>query len=240
MSYNSKELDVLKIKIDNKKLHSKDANLNPVLAKHCFIQLLVAPPKSGKSNLVGNILCNSKFYGLDYWDEIVYFSPTCDIDKTSKSFLDKMDNVTKISDHDDLKNMNNLITSIIDEQKAVDEEDRERKLLVFDDCIGYFDKSSVLGHLATRYRHYNISVIICSQQYKKIPLIMRNCATAIIFFNLGNKKEFEKIFDEFGRSFGENFLDVILPYLKERYSFIFVNVEDQKVYSNFNKLLMEK
>ncbi len=233
-------LDVLKVKKDNFKYDPKDLRLNPILAKHCFIQLLVAPPKSGKSNLVGNILCNSHFYGLDYWDEIIYFSPTCDIDKTAKSFLDKMDNVTKISDHDDLKNMNNMITTIIDEQKETEEDKRERKLLVFDDCIGYFDKSSVLGHLATRYRHYNISVIICSQQYKKIPLILRNCATSIIYFNLGNKKEFEKIFDEFGRSFGENFLNVTMPALKEPYSFIFINVEDQKVYSNFNKLLLEK
>jgi hypothetical protein len=233
-------LDVLKVKKDNFKYDEKDLKLNPILAKHCFIQLLVAPPKSGKSNLVGNILCNSNFYGLDYWDEIIYFSPTCDIDKTAKSFLDKMENVTKISDHDDLKNIDNMIRSIVQEQKEANVDDRERKLLVFDDCIGYFDKSSALAYLATRYRHYNISVIICSQQYKKIPLIMRNCATSIIYFNLGNKKEFEKIFDEFGRCFGEDFLEMTLPHLKERYSFIFINIEDQKVYSNFNKLLMEK
>lgn len=235
-----KMLEVLKVKKENEKIHPKDIKLNPILPRHSFIMLLVAPPKTGKSNLVGNILCNSNFYGLDYWDEIIYFSPTAEIDDTTSSFLKKIDNATVISDHNDLKNMSSMITSIIDEQKQADAKDRERKLLVFDDCIGYFDKSSVLGHLATRYRHYDLSIILCSQQYKKIPLIMRNCATAIIYFNLGNKKEFEKIFDEFGRSFGEDYEDITLPHLKERHSFIYINIPEQKVYSNFNKLLIEK
>jgi len=230
-------LDILKVKKDNYKMETKDEKLNPILAKHCFIQLLIAPPKSGKSNLIGNFLCNSNFYGLDYWDEIIYFSPTADVDKTTKSFLKKMDNVTQISDHDSLKNMNYLIREIIREQL----DDRERrKLLVFDDCVGYFDKSDALGDLSTRYRHYNLSVLICSQQYRKIPLILRNCATSLIFFNLNNDKEFDKIFDEFGHSFGMDFLSVVIPHLKEPYSFIYLNKEDQKVYSNFNKLLIDK
>lgn len=233
-------LDVLVVKKENYKMHPKDAKLNPILAKHCFIQLLIAPPKCGKSNLIGNFLCNSNFYGLDYWDEIMYFSPTADVDKTTKSFLNKMDNVSVISDHPSLKNLDFIIRELINEQLEKDDEERERKLLVFDDCVGYFNKSEALGDLSTRYRHYNISVLICSQQYRKIPLILRNCATSLIFFNLANDREFDKIFDEFGHSFGQNFLQVVLPYLKEPHSFIFLNKEDQKVYFKFNKLLMEK
>jgi hypothetical protein len=233
-------LDVLKVKKDNFKLDLRDANLNPVLAKHSFIQLLIAPPKSGKSNLIGNFLCNSNFYGLDYWDEIIYFSPTADVDKTTNSFLKKMDNVTQISDHESLKNINYLIREIINEQMESGLDNRERKLLVFDDCVGYFDKSDALGDLSTRYRHYSISVLICSQQYRKIPLILRNCATSLIFFNLNNDKEFAKIFDEFGHSFGMDFLSVVLPHLKEPFSFIYLNKEDQKVYSKFDKLLIDK
>lgn len=235
-----KKLEILKVKKENDVMHPKDVKLNKILPIHSFIMLLIAPPKSGKSNLVGNILCNSNLYGLNYWDEILYFSPTAEIDKTTSSFLGKMDNVTIMSDHNDLLNMDQLITAIIDEQKATKKEDRERKLLVFDDCIGYFDKSPILGHLATRYRHYDLSIILCSQQYKKIPLIMRNCATALIYFNLGNQVEFNKIFDEFGRSFGENYNEITQPYLKQKYSFIFINIEDQKVYHNFDTLLLEK
>jgi hypothetical protein len=37
-----------------------------------------------------------------------------------------------------------------------------------------------------------------------------------------------------------DFLSVVIPHLKEPYSFIYLNKEDQKVYSNFNKLLIDK
>ena len=81
-------------------------------------------------------------------------------DKTLK-VLYKDDGIIKI--HDDLENgaIDTIIDTIIDEQNDLEDDEREHKLLVLDDCLGFLKQK--LAYLCSRFRHYKISNCISSQ-----------------------------------------------------------------------------
>jgi len=243
-----KDLTVLRVKstqVDH------DDGLNPILPKHAFLMLLVAPPKRGKSNLVMNILANENYYGEcntgeDYFSEIWYFSPTCEFDNTTSSVIEKIENLIMISDPSDLSNLTSLIKNIVKDRAEKTKEyvkdkvpihERDKALIVLDDCIGFFTKE--LEVLCTRYRHFGISIIITSQQFRKIPLLCRNCCNALIFFDLGAPKELLKIEEEFGCHYGEDFMDLADKAIERQYDFCFMNHDAQKLYKNFSELLRD-
>ena len=235
-------LEVLKVKDIKTKVHKLDKKLKDPLPKHAFLMLLIAPPRSGKSALIANLIANPNFYnGVEYWDNIYYCSPTQDFDNTNKKYLKKMDNVIQISEHSDLVHLESILKDIIDKQKELDEkkEEKERILIILDDCVGYMDKNEALANLCTRYRHYGISIIITSQQYRKIPLIIRNCAGHIIFFKLNNSKELDKIDSEFGENYSDEFVKLAHHCTDKKYDFCYLNNEEMKVYHKFDTLVLD-
>jgi hypothetical protein len=238
----SKSLDVLKVKDIKNASHKLDKTLPEVLPKHPFSMLIVAPPKSGKSSLIANLLANPNMYNAEeYFDEIYYISPTQMQDNTTKHYLKKLDNVIQIHEHDDIMHLETIIKDIIKSQKELEEEKepKQRILLVLDDCIGYMDKNNELIALCSRYRHWGLSIIIVSQQYRKIPLLMRNCAGNIIFFKLNNEKELEKIDDEFGQNFSGNFIEIAKFCTKEKYNFCYLDNENLKIWHNFKTMVLD-
>ena len=111
-------LEVLKVKDIKTKVHKLDKKLKDPLPKHALLMLLIAPPRSGKSALIANLIANSNFSnGVEYWDNIYYCSPTQDFDNTTKKYLKKMDNVIQISEHSDLVHLESILKDIIDKKK---------------------------------------------------------------------------------------------------------------------------
>ena len=56
--------------------------LNPILPKPPSLLLMISPIRTGKSTIISNLLLNSNFYGQDFFDETIVFSPTINNDKT--------------------------------------------------------------------------------------------------------------------------------------------------------------
>lgn len=220
-------------------------DLNPVLPPHAFNLGIIAPPRSGKSNLIMNLLLNPDFYynkkkhPYSYFDEIYYLSPTQTFDFTTKSLLPKLDNLIQISDPDELANADILLEQLQKEQSDAEEEDRKKILVIFDDMVGIIEKLPKLVQLATKFRHYSMSIITVSQSYRRIPSTMRNCWTALIFYDLKNQKEFIKIHDEFTGSI-PNSEALIQQIVKKRYDFVYFNIERQTFYHNFEKLVWSR
>ena len=226
-----------------KKPIEKDHGINPILMPHAFLKIIVAPPRSGKSNCIINLICNSDFYrgktGDHYFDEIYYLSPTQCFDKTTMNALKMLDNVVQISDVDQLLHSDVILKTLQAEQKALPADERRRILVVFDDMIGYMKRNSEVALLATKYRHYSLSIIIVAQSYRAIPPLIRNCANAMICFGLSNYKEYEKIYEEIGSGFPE--FETMFNYATEKkYSFIYCDIERQKVFRNFEEILYDK
>ena len=232
-------LEVLKVKDVKKIIHPMDLKLHEALPRHPFLQLLVAPPRSGKTNLLMNILFNENYYKADkYWDTIYYISPTQLFDVTCKHYLPKMENIVQISQVEDIINLDTILQHIIDGQKKLFKkgDDMERILIVLDDCVSYLKPISVL---ATKYRHHHISIAIVSQNFRSIPLMIRNCANSVIVFHLNNMKEVEKIDNEYGENHCANFTDLLQQHTSKKHSFIHIDNERMKIYSGFDNLICD-
>ena len=98
-------------------------------------------------------------------------------------------------------------------------------------------RHNVLKQLFTFGRSSKISVILISQRYKAIPLILRINSTHLIVFDLKNQKEEEGFLEE-----NECFIDDIEAKYnnvvkKQRYNFFYVNKITRKAYNNFQYIL---
>jgi len=113
----------------------------------------------------------------------------------------------------------------------------KRILICMDDCCGFMDKSLAL--LTTKYRHYGLSIILTSQNFRSIPLITRNCAGSVIIFHLNSGKEWEKITDEHGNNFSEDFEEIARKNTAVKYTFVMLNNETMKMTAGFNDVLID-
>jgi len=244
-----KKNSVLKI-LPVKKEKEKPSILNPILPIFPSCTCIVAPPRAGKSNLVMNLLANPNFYyggnendpdNPSFFDEIHYLSPTSRFDKSTKTILSKMDNVIQIDDMEELQNIAFYVQALQQSQKDWDEDKegrpRPKILLVYDDMVDLLVQSKV-DMLSTKFRHYNFSVICISQSYKKLPPVLRNCMTALIFFNLMSEKEFIKLFEEHTQAIPGYWEHIKL--LNKKYQFLYYNIESQTLYHNFETLIWSK
>lgn len=243
------DLRILKVKTEKENILPIEKELHPHLPRHAFLELIVAPPRSGKSSLIANMLANHNYYNKYdskkdefYFQTIYYISPSQLFDRVTKTYLQKLETeVIQISDPEDIKQIEHVLKDIMKNQMKLHEEEEPMKriLIVLDDCIGYFDDS--LATLCSRYRHWSLSIIITSQQYRKIPLLIRNCAGHIIVFKLNNSKEIEKITDEWGEAYTTpaNFESILRHSTEKKYNFLYMDNENLKMYQNFETLIMD-
>tara|TARA_R110000765_G_scaffold222631_6_gene326755 strand:+ start:76 stop:693 length:618 start_codon:yes stop_codon:yes gene_type:complete len=182
------------------------------------------------------MLLNSDFYGQDYFDQITVISPTINNDKTSRFLKKVADCHDKYSDE--------LVQGIIDRQCSYeDPADRPDIALILDDIIGQIRRESYLNHLASRFRHYNIKLLMMSSQnYRAVsPIIRSNCTHMIIGSPFPNSKEMGKIAEEMGDQFGgyDNFLSIYHMATPEKYDFLYLDLTSNPplAYHNFSHVV---
>lgn len=217
----------------------KKSDLHEHLLEPPFNGILVAPTCCGKSSVVLNLLMNDNFYKKSF-EKIYYFSPSVMIDKTLKAIAHD-DDIVKICEDEDLDKADDLLKLIVQGQKELKEkgQDMPQILIVYDDMLQYLKTSSFIGSLYTKSRHFGISVLITSQNYKSIPLKARNNSQMVLVFKLYNESEIDKIEDEIGCNF-PNWLDNYKVATKDRYNFLYCDLRGMKLYHNFTDLLWSK
>ena len=105
-------------------------------------------------------------------------------------------------------------------------------LVVVDDCVGYMGKS--LEKLASRYRHYKISLVVASQQFRMLPPTLRTCAGYWILYKTHNSKEVAKMDEEFSGQFPD-FIGLYNTATEEKYNFLLLNVIKGETWHNFTR-----
>ena len=230
-------LSILPVKKHNKK---PEFDLPDVFPNTAHSWLLIAPTKSGKSNLVLNLVYSE---GINYKRQfpegnIFYISPTVQLDDTLKAVM-KDDDIVKITDFESLENLDTVLSEIIKEQKETPEEERENVLIILDDCIEYLKKSRVLANLTTKNRHYRISLIITTQSFRAVAPLIRKNITCHICFRMYNTKELQAINEEILSGF-EDGLKHYEKAVEKPYSFLYANCRDMKLYERFENLLWSK
>lgn len=215
----------------------KDIAKVGILPVHSFFMCIYSVPKSGKSNLIINILKNKDFHYQKRYDTIYYISPTLDSDKTCKCVMDD-DEIIKIYEPDDITNIDNILNAILENQKEINKEESHSSLIIMDDMLGMLHGSSLITRICSKYRHYNTSFIVVSQAFKSLSPIIRQCASHWILFHTENRKELSKIEEEFAGF--NNFRQIYEENTREKYSFIYIDINKQRIYRNFEELVYEK
>ena len=224
------KLEILPVKT----MENRNAKgIPPPLLQPPFLWIIVGSVRSGKSVMLMNLLMNKNFGYNDYFDNIIFLSPTLPSDKTGQ-ILYKDEDIIKITDG--LDNLNEILQVIVEEQKNSD----EKLLVVMDDILGLLGSNqSFFSSLCSRYRHYNMSIVVTTQDFRKIPQTCRYNATGYCLFKSHNTKEVEKLEEEFGGSFPD-FLNLYKEATSEKYSFLYLNMEKAQAFKRFDELLWEK
>ena len=188
------------------------------------LTLIIASTKSGKSNYILNLLANDDFIGSNYFDKYMVISTTLGCDPKGALYEELFD----CEDHYDDK----MITDFIKSQKKYGSRDKmPYTCICLDDVLTPdFKKGNEVSLLGTRFRHFNVGLLILSIQHlKAISPILRSNATDIIVFKVNNSKEYEKIKEEWSPLFGdEKTFDKIYDYAigYAPYSFLYLKLSE--------------
>lgn len=230
----SKQLKILKV-VDPP--NTKQRALHPNLPQPPSLVLMIMPTKTGKSTIISNMLLNKDFYGQDFFDETVVISPTINNDQTSRFIKQAFDTYDYYND--------DLIKDIVKRQNQYEKEDMPSMCLVLDDCLG--EKTTALNNLSSRYRHYNIDLLIMSSQLlKKVSPTVRANANWVLCGRLTNQAEYEKLYEEYSGMFNQdgkdNFREAYLTCTKKRYDFMTLKLTENpaEIWLNFNEKLYPK
>ena len=229
--FSSADLTVYEVKDERPSL-PLPRPLNPVLPDIPGVLLFLMKCKSGKSNMVANMLNREEYYeGI--FDKIIIVSPTVKIDKSSQLyFREEVEDLYEV--HDDVENVNEIIQSIIDRQEEFDVNDPDnlppRLCLVLDDISGYLQRNSLVAHIFSRYRHYNLTIFLSNQTIKILPTVCRAMATAVFLSSCYSTVEREKILDEWAEFFGGKEKMVVMwdDAVKHRFNYLYLKLDDVK------------
>ena len=210
--------------------------LHPHLPQPPALLLMISPIRTGKSTIINNLLLNSSFFGQDFFDEVMCISPTIYNDKTSR-FLKKAFDC--YDEYDD-----SIIDNLVAKQEGYeDPADRPDVAVILDDIIGVIRREARVNHLASRFRHYNIKLLLMSSQnYRKVsPVIRSNCTNMIIGSPFPNMKELGKIAEEIGDQFSgaDNFLKIYYMATPNKYDFLYLDLQSNPplAYRNFDEVI---
>jgi len=201
--------------------------------------LMISPVRTGKSTLISNLLLREDFYDAqERFDAVNIISNTIANDVTSR-FLRK---AFEGNCHDFYSD--EIIHGIVESQKKYSKEEQPEIAIVLDDCLGSIKQNSMINHLASRYRHFNIKLLIISSQKftgSVSPIIRANATDVIIGSPFPNQKELEHIAEEYGDLFGgsKNWLKLYRKATPNKYDFCYMDLQENPpiMYHNFEKVV---
>jgi len=198
--------------------------------------LLISPVKTGKSTLISNLLLSEHFY-KDSFDIVYIISNTIHNDVTSRFLLEQFNDT--VYDHYDNQIINNIITY----QNTFTKDKMPRIAIILDDILGSIGKNDAVIHLASRYRHYNIKLLLfASQMFKGLPPVIRANSTDVL---LGgpqpNANELEKIAEEYSALYegDKNFIKLYHEATNKRYNFMYLRLHHNptQAWRNFSEMI---
>ena len=232
MEKKKKNLKILRVQ-DPKHLKSKPLHEN--LPATPALVMMISPVKTGKSTIISNLLLNDNFYGPEFFDSVHIVSNTINNDLTSRFLAERFDVEDNYNDE--------IIHNLVKKQESYAKKDQPEVALILDDVLGSIKKNSEVNMLATRFRHYNIKLLLFSSQvFRHVSNIIRgNCTNLIIGSPFPNSKELWKIAEEYGDLVGgpEQWMKIYKKATPNRYDFLHMSVQDNPVrcYHNFETLI---
>ena len=218
----------------DKPLHKKldKFELTKFLNQHTT-NLLIGKPRSGKTSLLFSLFENKEILRKVY-HKIYVFQP-----EPSRSSM-KNDIFGKLPS-DQLFNELNFenLDLVMDEIEATSD---LNIAIIFDDVgasLKNFDTMNLMKKLIFNRRHLHTSVFFLVQTYYSIPKDIRKLFSNIFVFRV-NKNELATIFDEIVED--KDMVDIAPQISKliydKPYNFMFINTDSQRIFKNFDELII--
>jgi hypothetical protein len=234
-------IEIKPVETDKCHIEQPEAVKSGILPKLPASYLVVGRSGSGKSTVLYRLLTSKELLG-EYFNYIFVFSDVAVDDILTKLELPE-ENYIKEFDESTIDGILNKIESKIEDLGlkacAID----MKVAFIFDDILNKqkFLKSNAMRKLASANRHYLVSWFVLTQYYKAIPSVIRQNASAIIYFP-ASLAENEKLADEQclpGMSKKE-FISLIDYATADKHSFMFINNKadpGQKLRKTFDKVI---
>jgi hypothetical protein len=223
---NNNKLQILPIKMKNDGIIKGVAD--PLPNNFGFFMMIIGRPNSGKATFLLNLITKQAKTGYyKKFDRVFIFS------NSLKTITTKI----KLPE-DRLFNGISELEIVLDSIK----DDDDRTMIILDDCITDIKNHDYILKMIYNRRHISGSLSICltSQNFNKIPLAIRKACTDLVFFQTGNKKEIEAVFDDL-INIEKKYFDDIIRYCfsKSSHEFLFYKTETGNFYHGFNFLKLE-
>ena len=227
---NDFDLTILPVKKDNHGIHLRRP-IHPILpnCNQGANMLICSSVRSGKSNLLCNLLLNSNFL-KDCFEDVYIFSSTIHQDQTTRKLKEAFPS-TCYDTFDE-----NKLLRIIDHQKSYEDDERPAIAIILDDLQNIKPKSPFYT-LASNFRHYGIGLLCYTiQNFKMVPPIVRSNVTNLLI-GTNNSHQMKQIGQEYGDSFGgeDNFIRIHRTAVPERFNFLYGRLDQYpaKLHRNF-------
>lgn len=214
---------------------------------HSFFMTILGPPKSGKTNLLINMITNKKIY-KKVFDKIILVMPTTSMKSIKNNIFSDLptdQHFNELSPDVFIK-----IKSVRDEFDRLEELEKEKKkkpktrrmLVIFDDVLSQLkdpENYNLLVSLATRYRHLRVSVILLAQYLRNIPKPMRSQISHLVAFKMPNELDKKILREEYiGLKLNE-FIKLVNFVYENPHDFLFIDLYNNKFYKNLSKIIMK-
>ena len=211
-----RKLQLSKISSDAKerKKLSKSENMD----KKPFNMIIVGMTACGKTKFLLNFL--ERDYKR-YFDHIFLICPTFEWNKTYEEWeYDKDEDFIAIPSHQD--DVEKWLKFVVEYSKG------SKSLIILDDCASgksVKNRTSELVKLGFSARHFNLSVVVITQQLTSIAKPFRENISKLVTFYNPNKKDMKTIIEEYLDVDDKEELQKILKTLREKkYSNVEINL----------------
>ena len=210
---------------------SIDKSIPEPLPQKGHFFLIVGQPRSGKTNLILNLLCKkNRFYNCKY-DRVFLFSPS-----TSTFASDYFRGLPDDQKYTSLDQLEKVIARVRGTKESI--------LILIDDLVASIKKNDEsMMRLIFNRRHLTggpgASVILTTQVYNKLPLELRKNASHVVLFKTTNKKEIKSMSEELANVPSDTFENILRHCFAEPYSFLYMDVNapaSDQFYRKWNKL----
>lgn len=217
-------------------------NIDDTILQPNFVTLIVGKPGSGKSHLLREFILNKQLYNKKF-GFVLFITPSYFEDPEIK--LDS-DNHSKFLDVEWIYKKIEDYRKFIDDKYKDTPQPCKNVLIIFDDVIGDLKKQEKDPRLISLFynrRHilgdkFMISIIVTTQKYVLCPPKLRSVITSVIAFPLmkmdWQKLESECIFDTVDKRW---IAKMYQDFNKEKYAFIYIRLDNGKIFYKFDKCL---
>lgn len=202
-----------------------------------FVCAFIGRAGSGKSTMMISFVQSRGVY-RKVFDQIFVFMPSSSRD----SLKDNIFNVLprkQLHEGITFESLQEVYNQLLENT-----EDKKRTLIIFDDVQSYMkdpEISTALLHIIANRRHLRCSIMMCIQNYVKMPLDVRKSITHLFIFNV-SKEEKQKIYEELVEIGKDDWALINKMYRQirktEPNSFIFIHGDI--IYINWNEVLIDE